>query len=89
MKKVKGFNMRSLCRENIILPENGSPVNFNKMIALNSSAAFLWKSVGNDEFSVDTLKELLISEYEVDEQTAMTDAGNIARSWIEVGIVSE
>ncbi len=81
--------MRSLGRENIILPENGSPVNFNKMIVLNSSAAFLWKSVGNEEFSVHTLKELLRSEYEVDEQTAMTDAGNIARSWIEIGIVSE
>lgn len=89
MKKVKGFKMRSICREHVVLPEDGSLVNFNKIISFNSSAAYLWEAVGDEEFSEEKLRDLLLEHYEIDEQTASTDAANIARSWKEVGIVSE
>lgn len=89
MKKVEGFKMRSLCKENIILPENGSLVNFNKMVSLNSSAAYLWEALGDEEFTTDTVKELLMKKYGIDEELAAKDAAHIAESWVKIGIVSE
>lgn len=89
MKKVEGFKMRSLGKENIILPENGSLVNFNKMVSLNSSAAYLWEALGDEEFTTDTVKELLVKKYGIDEELAAKDAASIAESWVKIGIVSE
>ncbi len=81
--------MRQLGREYIVVGEGVKLVNFNKMIVLNSSAAFLWRSIEGKEFSVEDLRDLLLSEYEVDEQTAGEDAAKVAQSWIEAGIVSQ
>lgn len=81
--------MRSLGKEHIVLPEDGSLVNFNKMVSFNSSAAYLWEAVGDEEFTVEKLKDLLVEQYGIDGQVAAADAASIARSWMEVGIISE
>ena len=89
MKQLDGFVLRPLCREFILTSENVKQVNFNKMISMNSSAAFLWKAVAGKEFSVEDLADLLVGEYEVDKETALRDSEAIAQKWIEAGIVSQ
>ena len=81
--------MRRLCKEYIVLPESSRLVNFNKMISFNSSAAYLWEAVGDKEFSVEDLTRLLLEKYDVDPQTARIDAGKIAESWVNAGIVGK
>ena len=54
---------------------------------MNESSAYLWKNVEGKEFNTEALKNLLLDEYEVDENTAKTDAETIARQWLEAGIV--
>lgn len=88
MKVKPGFKLRSICGEFIIVGEGLAQVNFNKMISLNESAAYLWKEVCEKEsFSVKDLSDLLLAEYEVEEEVAARDAAAIADKWIEVGIV--
>ena len=53
---------------------------------MNESSAYLWKAVGEEEFTPKDLADLLMKEYEVDEDTALTDAKTIAAKWVEVGI---
>lgn len=89
MKIIEGFRMRQLGRDHIVVGEGVKLVNFNKMIVLNETAAYLWESVVGKEFSVDDLKTLLLDKYEVDETTAAADSEKIARSWIDAGIVTE
>ncbi|MCR5520076.1 MAG: PqqD family protein [Bacteroidales bacterium] len=90
MKTKKGFKMRTLLGEHIIVAEGLEQVNFNKMISLNESAAYLWEAVEKkDSFSVDDLKDLLLAEYEVEEKIAAEDAKAIAERWIEIGIAEE
>lgn len=90
MKVIEGLKMRPLGKEFIIVGEGAAQVNFNKMISMNSTAAFLWKTVeGRDSFSVEDLTRLLLDEYEVDEATASADAKAIAGKWVEIGIVTE
>ena len=66
--------------------ESVAQINFNKMISLNSSAAYLWKSVEGREFTPEDLKRLLLDRYDVEEEIAGRDAEAIARTWIEAGI---
>lgn len=89
MKIVEGFRLRPLGKEFIVTPESVAQINFNKMISLNSSAAYLWKSVEGKEFTAETLRDLLLERYDVSEEIAMRDAENIARTWIEAGIAEE
>ena len=42
MKIKKGFVLRQMCGENIVTAEGLEHINFNKLISLNSTAAFLW-----------------------------------------------
>ena len=89
MKLIEGFRLRPLGKEYIVTPESVAQINFNKMISLTSSAAYLWKSVEGKEFTPEDLKQLLLDRYEVDEETAGHDAEAIARSWVEAGIAED
>ena len=89
MKLIEGFRLRQLLKEYIVTPESVSQINFNKMISLNESAAYLWQSVEEKEFTADDLKKLLLDRYEVDEELAAHDAQAIAQAWIDAGIAEE
>ncbi len=56
------------------------------MIVLNETAAFLWKKFAGVEcFEVKDLVDALMEEYEIDEQTASTDAHALMQGWIDSG----
>ena len=86
MRVKKGFTLRTICGESILLAEGKENIDFTKIISMNETAAYLWKNVEGKEFDSDTLMSLLINEYEVDDATANKDAKNIAKQWIEAGI---
>ena len=87
MKIKKGFVLRNVCGENIIVAEGMENIDFTKIISMNESSAFLWKNVEGKDFSSETLRDLLVEEYEVDADTALKDAEGIARKWAEAGII--
>ena len=89
MRIKEGFTLRSIVGQYVVIGEGISQVNFNKMITLNDSAAYLWQSVEGKEFSVEDLTCLLTDKYEVDEEKAAADAAALAGKWIEAGIVEE
>lgn len=88
MKKKKGFKLRTVCGEHVIVAEGRENIDFSKIISLNDSAAYLWDSVQDGEtFDADTLATLLTDEYDVDPATAQADAKEMASQWLEAGIV--
>jgi len=89
MKTVEGFILRSLAKEYIITAENIRNVDFNKLISLNESAAYLWKEVEGKEFDADTLADLLVERYDIDRETAFKDSVAIIEKWKEAGIAVE
>ena len=42
---------------------------------------------GQGEFTPETLRDLLLEEYEVDPETALADAGKLCEQWAEAGIL--
>ena len=89
MKKKKGFNLRNVCGENIIVAEGIENIDFSKIISMNETAAYLWQAVGDGSFDNDALVRLLLEEYDVDAETARADVAAMAQQWLQAGIVDE
>ena len=89
MKTREGCVLRPLGRECILVAENVKEVNFNKMISLNESAAYLWSGVEGKDFDAGTLTALLLDKYDVDEATARADSEAIIAKWLDAGIIEE
>lgn len=89
MRIKKGFKLRTICGENIIVPEGIDNVNFRSIISLNESSAFLWESIIEKDFSKSTLIDLLTSEYEVDEATAKNDVDKLVAKMLATGLIEE
>ena len=92
MKTIEGFKLRKLGNEFILVGESMALINFNKMITLNETAAFLWKeaeekSTAHGEFTAAELCEALCAEYEVSPEQAMSDVEATIASWREAGVI--
>ena len=86
MKIKDGFVLRQMCGENIVAGEGLQHINFNKLLSLNESAAYLWKELVGKEFTQEEMAELLIVRYGIDKQLAMTDSGNLMDAWAKAGV---
>ena len=89
MKIKKGFELRDVCGEHIIVAYGKENIDFNKVISLNESANYLWKNIADKDFTADMLASLLCQEYEVDAEIAKRDAQALLDEWIKVGLVEE
>lgn len=88
MKQKKGFVLRTVCGENVIVGEGLETINFGKLISLNESAAYLWKRATDmGDFTAQQLAEALQEEYEVSSEQALSDVERIITEWQKVGIV--
>ena len=86
MRLVEGFRLRDVMGQATVIGEGVGQVNFNKLITLNESAAYLWKSVEGKEFDAQTLAGLLVDEYGIDTELAGKDAEAILGQWDEIGL---
>ena len=86
MKIKKGFVLREMCGENIVTAEGLEHINFNKMISLNSTAAFLWKKVVGKEFTAEEMAQLVIEEYGIDMELALKDSKALCQAWADAGV---
>lgn len=87
MKIKDGFELREVCGENVILSSGMENIDFSKIISLNESAAFLWKTVFGKEFTEEMMVEALLGEYDVDRDTAAKDVSQVVASWREIGLI--
>ena len=87
MKIKKGFELRKICGENIVIAHGVENIDFTKIITLNESAAFIWQQVEGKEFTEEEMAKLLFDEYEVDETQALADVKVLAESWKQAGLV--
>ena len=62
MKTKKGFNLRQVCGENVIVAEGAENIDFSSIISMNESSAYLWNSIQGKEFDKNNLVELLTQE---------------------------
>ena len=72
MKIKKGFVLRSVGGENVVVPVGEMSKTFHGMINLNETGAFMWKFFTN-EHTLEEGVEALCAEYDVDSERATSD----------------
>lgn len=87
MKIKKGFTLRTVMGQNVVLAEGNNADSFGKMITLNSSAAMLWNELKGKSFEPEDAAELLVAKYGIDREQALADAAHILNLMTEKGLL--
>lgn len=87
MKIKEGFELRTICGENIIISHGVENINFTQIITLNESAVSVWNALVNKEFDIDDVVKVLTDEYDVQEEVARKDAEELVENWKTIGLV--
>ena len=93
MKAKKGFNIRNVCGQNIIVAEGKENMDFSNIISMNESSALRWNESQGKEFTVEDLAQILVGNYQSDDNTplpfeqALQDARTVSDQWREAGII--
>ncbi len=77
MKIKKGFVVRTVGGEHVVVPVGELSKTFHGMINLNSTGAFLWNFYGEDH-SVEEGIDALCAEYDVERERAEIDVKKFA-----------
>ena len=75
MKIKKGFVVKKVAGQDVVIALGSASKIFNGIIKLNESARFIWDKLaeGADR---DAIVSALLEEYEIDEQTSGRDVDN-------------
>lgn len=72
MKIKEGFIKSKLGNECVVVPVGAQTIDFRGLITLNETGEFIWDKLSEDR-SEEDLVNAILSEYEVDKQTAEKD----------------
>ena len=86
MQIKSGFMLKEVAGTNVVVPVGENSVDFNAMITLNESGAFLWRELA-EEKTLEQLVEALTAEYDVDAATAEKDINRFIETIKNAGLV--
>lgn len=89
MRKREGLALRKLGREWMIVAESVELIDFDRIIALNDSAAYVWEALPERGFDSEAIAVLLKERYDVDAEIAEKDARELEEAWIKGGVIEE
>ncbi|MBQ4515505.1 MAG: PqqD family protein [Clostridia bacterium] len=72
MKLKDGFLLKEIAGSWVVVPVGEQVVDFQMMITLNETGAFLWEKL-KTETTKEELLDALLSEYDVEKSVAETD----------------
>lgn len=88
MKTKKGFMLRQTAGRNIVVAVGQASEEFNGLITLNETGAFLWKMLQAGTTYEDMLKALL-DEYDVSEADAKAGIDAFLKSVRDADLIDE
>ena len=89
MKIRNGFVLRNIGGMQIVVGEGLDQIDFNSMLSLNDSAAYVWQEIVEVDFDEFKIAELLTGKYDVTEDIALADARQLMSEWTKAGITIE
>ena len=88
MKVKDNLILREIAGSWIIVPVAEMVVEFNGLMNLNETGAFLWKKL-TEGAELEDLVQAMVSEYEIDELTARTNIMEFVGQLREKGLLQE
>ncbi len=86
MKLKMQFILRDIVGETVLVPINESTSSFNGLITINELGKFIWENLEKVE-TEEELLQLILDEYEVDEDTAKKDLDEFLQVLKDIDIV--
>ena len=86
MKIVKEFILREIAGESVLVPTGETTQEFNGLITMTDTAKFIWEHLETTD-SFEELLELMVKEYDIDEETARADAINFIDQLLGTGFI--
>ena len=90
MRIKNDFVLREVCGENVIMCVGLKAIDFRKILALNESAAWIWKEAqAQGDFTIESLTERLCEEYDVTTEEARSSVADILEKWDKEGVIEK
>lgn len=88
MKVSKDFILREIADEIILVPIGAAATRFNGLITMNELGKFIFDTL-SEEHTPRQVAEKIISEYDVDIDTALADTEDFLRQLRQIGALVE
>ena len=88
MKIKKGFVMRKVAGNAVVIATGEASKNFHGMVRLNATGADIWQGVA-DGLDENAIADRLVSIYEVDREKAYEDVISTVAKMKEAGFIEE
>ena len=88
MKAKTGFVLRKVVDEQILMPVGDNIGQFNGTVLMNDVSAFVWEKL-QEPATKEELLQAVLSEFEVDEETASRDLDELLEKFAGLGIIEE
>ena len=86
MRIKEGYMLREAAGETVVVPFGEEALNFQGIISLNETGAFLWRQL-EQGCEGDTLVKALLNEYEIDVDTANDDVKDFVEKVKKAGVL--
>lgn len=86
MKRKEGFVLRTVAGSNVLVPVGRQAVDFNGMITLNETGAFIWRQLEQNADEAQIVAAIL-ENYDVEEARAVSCVKTFLEKLREVGCV--
>ena len=87
MKLKEQYKVREMAGEHVIIMQGKHGSDLTKIISLNESALYLWGELSGKEFSVESVAELLVERYGIDNELAAKDAQHWVDKLVECKVI--
>lgn len=88
MKALDGFVLRNIMGDNILSPTGNRMKDFKATVVMNGLSAFVWGKL-QTETTKEELLDAILSEYDVDHDTAAKDLEELLAKFRSYGIIEE
>ena len=83
------FKLNMVAGEYMLLDTTATTINLNKVFSINEPAAWLWRTIGGQEFDEPMLVEWVCAEYDVPASVAEQDVHSMVCLWRQYDMLIE
>ena len=87
MKIKEGFLLRQVSEAYVVVATGAATQNFNGVVTLNATGAFLWQKLAEGASDKAALTEALLAEYDVEKQRAEQDIDAFITKIADAGLI--
>lgn len=88
MKINSEYIIREIAGEHILVSQGVLDVDMTKIISMNATARFLYSELSGKDFTEQDAADVLVDNYGIDRELALTDARNWIASLQRCGVIN-